>query len=402
MEHPMPNLEQIWKSSLQQANWIIEQRRMLHRIPELGFNLPRTSTFVRDRLDELGISYRYPIATSGIVADLGRDGPCVALRADMDALPIHEQADVDFRSEIPGQMHACGHDCHTAMLLGAAKILKESEHLLPGRVRLIFQPAEETGGGAARMVAEGVLDQPKVQRIFGIHVWPFVETGVICGREGTFLAAVTSFHIVVKGKGGHGAFPHTTRDPIAATTQIINAIQTVVSRESNPVQPSVVSVTKIKAGTAYNIIPDQVEFGGTIRALTIEHLESIRVSVNRLATEIAAAMRCTASMSLGEGEFDYPPTVNSAHCWHLAQDVAREYLSEANVLTIDPVMGAEDFSFYTSQADACFIALGVRNEAIGAIHEVHNCQFKVDENALAIGTAMHVGFALRSLAELAS
>lgn len=393
----MISMNEIWAAAQNHENWIIEKRRFLHRIPELGYELPKTSAYVREQLSALGIKFRYPVARSGIVAEIGQEGPCVALRADMDALPIVEEADVDFRSEHPGRMHACGHDCHTAMLLGAAKILKESEAKLPGRVKLVFQPAEEGGGGAAMMVAEGALQDPPVQKMFGIHVWPQLATGEIGGKEGTFLAASGAFRLMIKGKAGHGAYPHQCRDPIAATAQIITAIQTLVSREADPVEPRVVSVTMVHAGTAFNVIPGSVEIGGTIRAMSTAEVQKIRISLERLAKGIASALQCEAEMVTYEGAFDYPPTFNDAETWNLTQEVGKDLLSSDRVHTIPSVMGAEDFSFYAKDVPACFIALGIRNEAIGAVYDVHHGCFKVDESALKIGTAMHVGFAMRAL-----
>lgn len=393
-------LEEVWTRSHDIEAWIIERRRYLHRIPELGFDLPKTSGYVREQLHQLGVRFQYPLAQSGIVAEIGNDGPCVALRADMDALPILEEADVDFRSEHQGKMHACGHDCHTAMLLGAAKVLKDLESKLVGRVRLVFQPAEEGGGGAAKMVAEGVLQNPQVERMFGIHVWPRLSTGQICGRAGTLLAACGSFRIVIKGKPGHGAYPHHVHDPIAAAAQIITAIQTIVSREADPVEPRVVSVTKIHAGNAYNITPGQVEFGGTIRALSTEEIQKTRASLKRLAEGIASSMLCEAEFLMCDGELDYPATFNHAIAWKDAKEIASQFLSDKHVHDIAPVMGAEDFSFYAQEVQSCFIGLGVRNEGLGAVYDVHHGCFKVDEAALKIGTAMHVGFALKSLSML--
>lgn len=400
----MFNLSRVLDQAKQDANWVIGIRRQLHMHPEIGFDLPKTSEIVRNTLRELNIPFDYPVAESGMVAQIGSRGPCVALRADMDALLINEEADVEFRSQEHGKMHACGHDCHTAMLLGAAKILKGMEGQLPGIVKLIFQPAEEVGGGAARMIEEGALKNPDVQRIFGIHVWPMkgATTGTICGRKGGLLAAVGSFRMRVRGLGGHGAFPHTVQDPILAAAHIVTALQSIVSRECDPVKPSVISVTSISGGNTYNVIPDEVEMRGTIRSLELSGIDTLRQSVLRVATSVAQGMRCTVSLENIDNETEYPPTVNDEHCWELAKRVAREYVGDQQVVEIDPVMGAEDFSFYTTHAKGCFIALGIYNPDIGATAMVHNSKFKVDESALHLGTAMHVGFALKSLEELST
>jgi len=213
-------------------DWMVELRRDLHQYPELGYQEVRTSAAIRQRLDELGIPYRHPVAETGVVGTIGQgDGPCVALRADMDALPMREEADVPFRSRTEGRMHACGHDCHTSMLLGAARVLKGMEPRLPGTVKLLFQPAEEGGAGGKRMCDEGALSSPEVQRVFGIHVWPFLPTGQLGSRAGSFLAATSTLQMEIHGKGGHAAMPHLAIDPVATAAQVICEIQTIISRE---------------------------------------------------------------------------------------------------------------------------------------------------------------------------
>ena len=257
-------------STLDQAreigDWIVAKRRRLHQIPELGYQEHKTSAFVRQTLDELGIPWRGPVAETGVVATIsGGPGPCVALRADMDALPIEEQSDVAFPSEHPGRMHACGHDCHTAMLLGAARLLKAREREIQGTIQLLFQPAEEGGAGGERMCAEGVLDSPKVERIFGLHVWPATRTGAIASRAGTFLAATGFMKIHVRGVGGHAAMPHLTVDPLSTSAKLVCELQTIISREVDPLESGVVSVTTFHAGDATNIIPQEVHLSGTMR-----------------------------------------------------------------------------------------------------------------------------------------
>lgn len=380
-------------------DWMVAIRRDLHQHPELGYDLHETSRLVREKLDELGIPYRFPVAETGIVATLGTgESPCVALRADMDALPIHEEADVPFRSRVEGKMHACGHDCHTAMLLGAARLLKEREGELRGTVKLLFQPAEEGGAGGSRMCEEGALDAPGVQRVFGLHVWPFLPTGTIGSRAGTFLAATASLKITVTGKGGHAAMPQYAIDPVTTAAKVVCELQTIISREVDPLQSGVVSITAVHGGEAFNVIPPEVKMLGTLRSLTTSGLEYIKTRVREITTLIAAANRCEAHVEFPDR--DYPATVNDAYLWSVAQELGGSLLGQAHVQDLAPVMGGEDFAFYAEQVPGCFVALGMRNEEQGAIYSVHHPRFKADEDALPLGSALHVAFALRSLDEL--
>ena len=380
-------------------DWIVERRRTLHRFPELMYEEVETSRLVRQTLDELGVPYRYPLAETGVVGTLGDGrGPCVALRADMDALPIHEEADVSFRSKNDGKMHACGHDCHTAMLLGAARLLKQRENEIHGTVKLVFQPAEEGGAGGRRMRDEGALDDPPVQRIFGLHVWPQLPVGTVGSRAGVFLAAAGFLEMTVRGQGGHAAMPHLTIDPVTVSAKIVTELQTVVSRELDPLNSGVVSVTAIHGGDANNVIPETVHLRGTVRALSMEGLLHIQHRVREIASHVGEAHRCEVQTTFPGN--DYPPTVNDADCWSLTKQLAGELTSPNQVEELDAVMGGEDFAFYTEQVPGCFVAVGVRNEQQGAIFNVHHPRFKVDEDALPLGTALHVAFAMKSLDEL--
>jgi len=381
------------------SDWIIDIRRELHKHPELMYEEVKTSALVRRELDDLGIAYQSPIAKTGVLASIGNgEGPCVALRADMDALPIHEETDVPFRSEIDGKMHACGHDCHTAMLLGAAKILKSKESEINGTIKLFFQPAEEGGAGGKLMRDEGALENPKVERIFGLHVWPQMPTGQIGSKEGTFLAATTFLDLTIKGVGGHAAVPHLTRDPVLTSAQIITNLQSIISRELDPLDSGVVSISAIHGGQAANVIPSEVKILGTLRSLTMDGLKSLQIRVKEIAEKIAEAHECEAIVKYPGN--DYPPTVNDGEMWDFAKKVGSSMLGKENVNDLEAVMGGEDFAYYTEQVKGCFVVLGVQNKEIDAVYSVHHPMFKADEKALHIGTALHTSFALQSLEEL--
>lgn len=364
--------------------------------PELMYEEFETSKLVQKTLKELNIPFQKDIAVTGVVGFLGNGkGPCIALRADMDALPIHEETDIDFKSEVDGKMHACGHDCHTAMLLGAARILKENEEYIDGTVKLIFQPAEEGGAGGKMMRDEGVLLNPDVQQIFGLHVAGQLPTGMMASREGTLLASAGSLKIIVKGNGGHAAAPHKTIDPIITGSKIVVELQSIISRELNPLESGVISVTMMNGGDAWNVIPSTMELQGTIRSLTTEGLLNLQKRVKELSESIAIANRCEAEVTFPG--HDYPPTINDADCWELGKSVGKEILGFDKVIDMPPIMGGEDFAYYTEKVPGCFAFLGVSNPDIEAIYDVHHPMFKVDEDALPLGSAIHVSSALKSL-----
>jgi len=377
--------------------WIVEKRRAIHRHPELMYEEFETSRLVQNTLSELGIEYEKDIAVTGVVGLLGNgEGPCIALRADMDALPIHEEADVEFRSEIDGKMHACGHDCHTAMLLGAARVLKDNEGEINGTIKLIFQPAEEGGAGGKMMRDQGVLEDPDVERIFGLHVSDKLPTGTLASKEGTLLAATSSIKILVSGNGGHAAMPHLTVDPVVTGSKIVVELQTLVSRELDPLESGVISITMANAGSASNVIPSSMELQGTIRSLTSDGITRLQQRVREVAEAIAKANRCIAEVTFPGN--DFPPTVNDGDCWELGRISAGEILGEECVSEMGSIMGGEDFSYYTQVIPGCFSFLGVGNPEIGAVYGVHHPKFKVDEDALSLGTAIHVNTAFKALA----
>ena len=381
------------------SDWIVKIRRELHEHPELMYEEFRTSELIRRELDKLDIQYRHPIAETGVLASIGNgNGPCVALRADMDALPIHEETDVPFKSKIDGKMHACGHDCHVSMLLGAAKILKNKESEINGTIKLLFQPAEEGGAGGKLMREEGALENPEVERIFGLHVWPQMPSGQIGSREGTFLAATSSLSLTVKGVGGHAAVPQLTKDPVLTSARIITNLQSIISRELDPLESGVVSITVINGGNASNVIPSEVKVKGTLRSLTMDGLKELQKRVKEIAEGIAQTHGCEANVEYVGN--DYPPTVNDSEMWKFAKNIGIELLGDDNVSDLDAVMGGEDFAYYTEKVKGCFVVLGMNNPDIDATYSVHHPMFKADEDALHIGTALHTIFALKSLEEL--
>ena len=381
------------------SDWIVKIRRELHEHPELMYEEFRTSELIRRELDKLDIQYIHPIAETGVLASIGNgNGPCVALRADMDALPIHEETDVPFKSKIDGKMHACGHDCHVSMLLGAAKLLKDKESEINGTIKLLFQPAEEGGAGGKLMREEGALENPDVERIFGLHVWPQMPSGQIGSREGTFLAATSSLSLTVKGIGGHAAVPQLAKDPVLTSARIITNLQSIISRELDPLESGVVSITVINGGNASNVIPSEVKVKGTLRSLTMDGLKELQKRVKEISEGIAQTHGCEAIVEYVGN--DYPPTVNDSEMWKFAKNVGIELLGEDNVSDLDAVMGGEDFAYYTEKVKGCFVVLGMNNPDIDATYSVHHPMFKADEDALHIGTALHTIFALKSLEEL--
>ncbi len=376
------------KEALEIKDEIIAWRRDFHMHPELKYEEERTSGIVEEHLSEWG--YRIKRAGTGIIADVGSGEKTIALRADMDALPVQEENDVPYKSRVPGKMHACGHDAHTAMLLGAAKIIAEHREELNGRVRLIFQPAEEGGNGALKMIEAGALEG--VDAIFGLHVWIDLPSGVVGIREGPFMAGAGIFNAKIRGKGGHGASPHQTIDPIPIAAEAILALQTIVSRNVPPVETGVVSVTAVNAGTAFNVIPEEVEMKGTIRFFKDEIGQLIEKRMREVLSGVTAAHGASHELSIEEL---VPPTVNDRKMAQFAREVARKYGIKHG--DVEPTMGAEDFAFYLQKVPGAFLTLGIRNEEKGIIHPHHHPRFDVDEDVLHIGTAMEVALAFEFL-----
>ncbi len=376
-----------------------EWRRTIHRYPELSFTEEHTNTLVRKTLHALNIPFESGIAKTGVVATIrGADGPVIGLRADMDALPIQEENGTDFDSERPGIMHACGHDAHTAMLLGAAAVLKSYADTgkLPGSVRLLFQPSEEAWddegkSGGRRMVEEGALDG--LHAVFGLHVDSEMRSGVLRTRSGPLLAAVDDFKLVLKGKGGHAAEPHLTNDVIAAAGLVINAVHQIVSRKLKPTEHGLITIASIHGGEASNVIDTQVTMTGTIRSFSDEGRTTLHQEL-RLAASIVQALGGDFDLHIGEG---YPVTVNDPGATMLAVTALEHLLGKNNVVEAPISLGAEDFSFMSAKAPACFMFLGVRHPDWTQEYPVHTSTFRLDEAALPIGTAALVASALKAL-----
>ncbi len=375
----------------------IQTRRHLHAHPELSFHEQETVAFVAAKLDELGIAYQ-PMANTGLVALIKGDKPSdqvVALRADMDALPIEEANEVSYKSTKPGVMHACGHDAHTASLLGTASILNQLKSEFGGTVKLIFQPAEEVlPGGASLMIKEGVLENPKPQAIFGQHVMPLIDAGKVGFRSGKYMASTDELYVTVKGKGGHGAQPQQNIDPVLISAHILVALQQIVSRAADPKLPSVLSFGKVIANGATNVIPNEVKLEGTFRTLDEQWRAEAHVKMKKMAEGIAESMGGSCEFEIRKG---YPFLVNEEKLTEQAKAYAEDYLGKENVLELDIWMAAEDFAYYSQVADACFYRLGTRNEAKGITSSVHTPKFDIDEQAFAISTGLMAYLALKRL-----
>jgi amidohydrolase len=366
----------------------IAVRRHLHAYPELSYQEFETSRFVRQKLDEFGISNEVK-ATTGVVGIISGRNPAsrvVALRADMDALPIKEENDVSYRSTQAGVMHACGHDVHTSCLLGASKILNELRDDWEGTVKLIFQPGEEKNpGGASLMIRDGVLQNPAPQAIFGLHVNPQLETGKLSFRSGQVMASADELYLTIRGKGGHAAAPQNCIDPILISAHLILALQQVISRHRNPFDPSVLSITSINGGTTTNVIPDEVKLMGTFRAMNEEWRSRAHQLIEKIARELVISMGGQVDIHIDKG---YPTVVNDERLHERARNLAEAFIGKENVDETEVRMGAEDFGYYSQQVPGCFYRLGTGNKKRGITAGVHTPHFDVDENAIEIGMGM--------------
>ena len=376
---------------------MVEVRRAIHADPELGLTLPRTQQRVLDALDGLGLDISLGETTTSVVADLdsGRPGPRVLLRGDMDALPMHEDTDEPFRSVHDGAAHACGHDAHTAMLVGAARLLSEHRGELRGSVRFMFQPGEEGFHGARHMIDEGVLDG--VDRAFAIHVTPNIPAGMLATRPGPLMASADTFRVDVVGRGGHASSPHFCTDPVPAACSIVGGLQTMITRDLDVTRPGLITVARIEAGTTTNVIPETATLEGTVRALDEASRAAIHEGIHRVATGMSAAHSCTCSVDIGRG---YPVTVNHPEQSALTADVARRVLGDHGYVEMPmPVMGAEDFSYVLQGVPGAMAFLGVCPADIDdsfTAAPVHSNRMRLNEDAMTAGAAMHTAMALAS------
>lgn len=376
---------------------VIKYRRHLHAHPELSFHEYETSAFVKDRLDEMEVSWM-AMAQTGVVAIIKGEQPSdqvIALRADMDALPITEANDVPYSSKNNGVMHACGHDVHTSSLLGTANILQSIKHKFGGRVKLIFQPAEEKlPGGASLMIKEGVLKNPVPDVVIGQHVSPLIEAGKIGIRKGKFMASMDEIFVTVRGKGGHGAQPHQNIDPVMITAQILVSLQQIVSRMANPTLPTVLSFGKLIANGAINVIPDEVYMEGTFRTLDEGWRAEAHARMKKMAEAIAESMGGSCDFNIKKG---YPFLINEEKLTEQISAFAGEYLGKENVEEIDVWMAAEDFAYYSQSSDSCFYLLGVGNKKKRIVSSLHTPTFDIDENALVTSVGLMAYMAVKRL-----
>ncbi len=377
--------EKIQLLAKQYAPEFIGVRNQIHANPELSYQEFETSALVRNKLTALGISFENK-AITGVVGLIEGTNPgkrIIALRADMDALPIHEENQVTYKSQNKGVMHACGHDVHTSILLGAAKILNETKKDWEGTVKLIFQPGEERNpGGASIMIREGVLENPAPQAIFGLHVHPGLEAGKLSFRSGQVMASADELFFTIKGPGGHAAAPHATVDTILIASQLIVALQQIISRNRNPFSPSVLSITSFQGGYTTNVIPSEVKLMGTFRAMDEKWRFKAHELIRKLSTELVQSMGAEIDVLIDVG---YPVVYNDSHLNQLARQQAETFMGIEKVSETEMRMGAEDFGYYTQKIPGCFYRLGVMNVEQGIVSGVHTPTFNIDESAIETG-----------------
>lgn len=397
----MISADEIKALAKQFANDVVQIRRHIHANPELSYQEFETAKYVATQLRELGIEPQEGVAGTGLVAVIEGKNPTsrtIALRGDMDALPILETNDVPYRSRNEGVMHACGHDVHTACVLGAARILSNLKDRFEGTVKLIFQPGEEKNpGGASLMIKDGALENPKPDNMLGQHVMPYIPTGKVGFREGQYMASADEIYLTVKGKGGHAALPDKVVDPILIASHILIALQQVVSRNADPKTPTVLSFGTIHGGQAQNIIPEEVKVSGTFRALNEKWRFEAHEKITKIAQGVAESMGGTCEVNIDVG---YPFLSNDVNTTRAARVAAELYLGEENVFDLDLWMGAEDFAYYTHQVPSCFYRLGTGNEEKGTTNGVHTPNFNIDEDAIELGIGLMAWIAINQLNQI--
>ncbi len=376
---------------------MVSIRRRIHQYPELAFEEYETSKLVAQTLKSLNLKVEAGIAKTGVVGIIeGKakgKAKVVALRADMDALPIQEQTNLPYASKVPGKMHACGHDSHTAMVLGSAMILNELKEQFSGIVKFIFQPSEEKNpGGASLMIKDGVLDNPRVDLIFGLHVRPDAEPGKVFIKEGPLMASSDEIYIKIKGKGGHGARPHFATDPIVIASEIVLALQKITSRFFDPIEPRVLTIGSIHAGTATNIIPDEATISGTLRTMNEEWRKKAWKLIEKIARGIASTYGADCEVKISKG---YPVLINDLEATKFAREKAIELFGKNKVFEARPVMGAEDFAYYLQKVPGCFIWLGAGSK--NSKHDIHSSKFTINEEAMKFGSSILAYLAISAL-----
>jgi amidohydrolase len=375
---------------------IIQVRRDLHRIPETAYTESKTAEYVATYLDSLGLAVTAGIAKFGVLGarTFSEPGKTLMLRSELDALPVKEETDLPFASTHNGAMHACGHDGHMAMVLGAATVLSELADQLAGHIKFVFQPAEEGPGGAKPMIDEGVMDNPRVDYTLGCHLWPGVTEGQVGVKAGPLMAAMDRFDLLVKGKGGHGAMPHLCVDALDVGTQIVNSIQRIVSRHINPLSPTVITIGQFKAGTTFNIIAEEAHLSGTTRTFDAEIWKSWPQRIDTVVNGICKAMGASYVLDYQQG---YPVTTNDIWMSDIIRDMAASVVGPGNVVIPEPTMGGEDISFFLERSKGCFFFLGVGHEKCAPLH---NPRFNFNEDVLLTGVEIYCRAAVKLLGKV--
>lgn len=375
---------------------MIEMRRDFHKNAELGFREKRTAGIVADKLKKMGLEVREGIAQTGVTGLLRVSGArkTLLIRADMDALSLVEENDVEYASRNVGAMHACGHDGHTAMLLAAADMLSKHSETLKGNIKFLFQPAEEGPGGAKPMIDEGVMEKPHVTATLAMHLCTDLPVGLVGTAAGPRTASMDEIAITIKGKGGHGAMPHQTVDAIVMASKVVDTIQTIVSREIDPIKPVVVTIGTINGGTAFNIISHTVEMKGTVRCLDSQIRQEMPKRLERIIAGVTSSMRGEYKFNY---KFNYPSVVNDETMNTIVCEAATETVGAKNIMAPPPMMGSEDMAFFMEQAPGCYFMVGARNEEKGFVHPHHNPRFDFDEDAMSIGAELMTRAALKYL-----